>query len=370
MKVIHFPQFSAPYKGSFIRSLERLEIKGNDKYKFIYCFPRKTESTSWINEFSQNHQVYFTDDNVKKSTSEILEIFRKVKPDIVHTHFDGYDIPVTRARDRFFKETGKYIKVVWHLRNQIRYEENYLKKFYQYMIFKNHYGKWSKKVNIISVNEGMKCFVNEFSDRSKLNVQTEVIPNGIDVDYFISLKKNTEKNIDVFGAYGSYNSQKRIDLLLKAAIILNNKKLKFHIIIVNGIDTNDIISNLFKGEIPKWLTVMDRTRNVEEFYNKITCFVSTSVHETFSNAIAEATMFELPVIQSDIQGTMWNAENPSTFLFKSLDVEDLANVMEKVLSFPKEEMKKHCSITRQNNIDKYGVDLWAERVLKFYSKSQ
>src|SRR5690606_29938130 len=240
--------------------------------------------------------------------------------------------------------------------------------FYQYMIFKNHYGKWSKKVNIISVNEGMRCFVNEFSDRSKLNVQTEMIPNGINVNTFVK-KQNVNKNRKfVFGAF----SKQQITLLLKACEILDSKKSNFCIKIIKGVgqETESAVKEIFGNSIPNWLELVDRTDKIESFYSQISCFVSISTHETFSNAIAEATMFELPVIQSDIPGTMWNAENPSTFLFKSLDVEDLANVMEKVLSFPKEEMEKQCFITRQNNIDKYGVDLWAERVLKFYSKSQ
>lgn len=43
-----------------------------------------------------------------------------------------------------------------------------------------------------------------------------------------------------------------------------------------------------------------------------------------SMAIAEASIWGLPIIESDIIGTSWNRNNPSTFLFEAGNVEMLA----------------------------------------------
>lgn len=370
MIVIQFSQFSASYKGSFMRSLERLEKLGQEEYSFFYCFPISAKDSPWMDNFRKEHSVFFTNEKVEKSSYEILNIFRKVKPDLVHTHFDGYDLPVSKAREMFFRETGKYVKVIWHLRNQINYEKNYLKKFYQLIIFWNHYDRWGNSANVISVNEGMRNFIQNFSKREILTVKTEVIKNGIDTHYFIK-KQDLQKNKEfVFGAFGSFNDQKRIDILLKAGEILINKDLNFKVLLLKGIDTLEVVNKVFNNTVPFWVEVMERTNDIENFYNRLSCFVSTSVHETFSNAIAEATMFEIPVIQSDIPGTNWNAENPSTFLFESLNVEKLAAVMEKVLHYPKDKLNEKCEDTRQINIKKFGVDLWCEKIFKFYDNAQ
>ena len=56
MVIIQFAQFSAPYKGAFIRSLERLEELNKEKMKFVYVFPNKTKKNfldKWIYEWTR-----------------------------------------------------------------------------------------------------------------------------------------------------------------------------------------------------------------------------------------------------------------------------------------------------------------------------
>ena len=84
-----------------------------------------------------------------------------------------------------------------------------------------------------------------------------------------------------------------------------------------------------------------------------------------SVAVAEAEMFLLPVIQSDINGTFWNAEMPSTLLFPVEDAASLSEQMEKM-------MDDQCRIsamtlqTRQKVLDRFDLDLWCEKLLQIY----
>jgi glycosyltransferase involved in cell wall biosynthesis len=214
-----------------------------------------------------------------------------------------------------------------------------------------------------------KCFnLYENSILSFLTKKYLVLPNGIDTDYFTNTKENVVKNnLFTFGCIGGRNVQKRIDVLLKAGSILSKQSNKFDIIIIEGTDTRYIVNEFFNQSTPNWLKIVEPSENMIEFYSSLSCFVSTSVHETFSNAIAEASIFGLPVIQSDIEGTMWNSQNPSTFLFESLNHLDLQKQMLNVINLPKEELLLKCNISKENNIRKYNVKTWSKKVMEFYN---
>lgn len=368
MKVIHFSQFSAPYKGAFIKSLERLEELNRQNMKFVYVFPEKTKTTVWIKLFMTAHEVYFTHDDLMNGTDEIVNIFNKIEPNIVHTHFDGYDIPVAWATKKYLKKEGKEIKVIWHLHNSIAFHFNILKKIYQFFLFKYHYGYLASKVNIISVSQEMNHFVNRFKKRDRSKMFTGVLPNGVMLPESGNTKHHAiEEQYKVFGTFGGINKSKRVDLLLKAGQFLDNKNIKFKIVMTKGVDTVEVVNQFFKGKQPDWLELIDQTDNVIEFFGRINCFVSTSVHETFSYAILEATFNNIPVIQSGILGTAWNANNPSTFVFESLNEKDLSVKMEDFLEIPKKEMMQKCQETREINKSIYDVDIWCKKVVKIYN---
>lgn len=372
MKIIQLPQFSASFKGSFIRSLEKLQEHSRGDYEFVYCFPRAVKEREWMIDFQKKHKVYFTSDAVKSSTKEILNILKVENPDILHTHFEGYDVPCVKAVKRYTAATGKNIKIIWHKRNQFSYHPHLLKKAYQAYFFRHHYGFWGKDVNLIYVNETVGYFVKKHRYPFPFKGVEEVIQNGIEVNRFDGHAHFPfdSKEVFTFGSLGSRNIQKRIDTLFKAGKILQERGRRFQIVVTLGTDTAKIIRETFKVDVPNWLKPMEETSDILRFYKKLNCYVSTSVHETFSNAIAEASMFGMPVIQSDIPGTAWNAGNPSAFLFKMLDPVDLADIMEKVMDFSKEEMKKRCAISRKNNIEKYGIEKWCERILDFYKRAR
>lgn len=171
-----------------------------------------------------------------------------------------------------------------------------------------------------------------------------------------------------FLSYGGRNVQKRVDLLIKAALALSGTRDDFEVVITKGTDTEKVVNHIFNGDIPGWLRLIEQTDTIVDLLSSVDCFVSTSVHETFSYAVAEASVFGLPVIQSDIDGTMWNASNPSTFLFQSENVEDLACRMRDVIDLPKEDMRRRCEITRLRNVEQYSFDMWVNKIVDFLER--
>lgn len=138
--------------------------------------------------------------------------------------------------------------------------------------------------------------------------------------------------------------------------------------ITRGTDTDNVVAEKFGNKVPNWCHVVDQRENINELFEMADCFVSSSDAETFSYAICEATIANMPVIQSDIDGTLWNADNPSTFLFKQGDGNSLADAMMNYMKTNPRNLQQACLETRQNNLGRYGLYAWCERIIRFYEQ--
>ena len=160
-RLLCIAQYAAPYEGNFIASLEALEAILCKEYKceVAYVFPRLASSQAWIHKFMLEHRTFFTCNDVCHSYTELEKIREEYMPTLVHTHFDGYDLAVNKV---FFNG----VKIVWHMHNHLSYVNHPLKAIYQMWCFLQHYGWQSKNVNIISVSDEMKKFVEKWRKRS------------------------------------------------------------------------------------------------------------------------------------------------------------------------------------------------------------
>lgn len=138
--------------------------------------------------------------------------------------------------------------------------------------------------------------------------------------------------------------------------------------ITRGTDTDDVVLEKFGNNAPSWCHIVDQRENINELFEMADCFVSSSDAETFSYAICEATIANMPVIQSDIDGTSWNVENPSTYLFKQGDSDSLAEAMMNYMKSNPKDLQQACLETRRNNLARYGLDAWCERIIRFYEQ--
>lgn len=205
----------------------------------------------------------------------------------------------------------------------------------------------------------------KFIRRYRLGTQTyeSVIPNGINVSRIhpVCIQNNRPFT---FLAFAGRNVQKRVDLLLMAADALVKNGKQLNVVIVDG-NIPTVADTVF-GDKPDWLTEITPQEDINSVYAMADCFVSTSVHETFSYAIAEAAIFGLPIIQSDIEGTLWNANNPSTFLFKSENIEDLSRIMQRVMAISPKKLQEDCETSAKNIIRDYSLESWSEKVIEFF----
>ena len=219
-------QYAAPYEGNFMKSLYALENHLKDYgCRVVYVLPQKADKCHWFSNASKLHEILLIDDNPSKTVSQLARIFLEVNPSIIHTHFDGYDMPVVKAVRKLGMEEN--VKVVWHLHDHLSFMNNIVKKVYQVYGFLMHYGKYAKNVFVIGVGEEITYFANTwFKLWNNGNFKRlAIIPNAIDSTRITTLKNN-EKVGKSFLAFGGRNVSKRIDLLLNAASILNGRGVK------------------------------------------------------------------------------------------------------------------------------------------------
>lgn len=360
-RYIHFvSHYAAPYKGNFIASLEVLE-KALNEYSVVYSFPRKAENQPWMPEFRQNHTVRFTDDDVRSSQAvqQLAEIFTEFPPLLIHTHFDGYDVSVVRAAKLFD------CNIVWHMHNWLSFMPNIIKRAYQYWCFFRHYGLVPKKnVYLISCCEEMRKFACKYGFPSK---QAITIPNGIDKSRFkLPVPRPSNREPFVFLAFGGRNTDKRVDLICEASNLFNTDT-QYEIWITEGVDTKEIISR-YKGA--RNIKIIPQSENVGILYSMAHCFISSSVHETFSYAIAEASLCGCAIIQSDISGTVWNRKGAATFVFPSEDVQTLADRMQEVMNEDESKLTERCQAASDFILQNYSLHAWRDKILQFYKDNK
>lgn len=368
--IIFAAQYAAPYEGNFIKSLrtlaQKLEARGG--YKVSYIFPEAAKRQAWMPEFRNCNQVYFTVDDVRSSIAlvQLREIISKLNPILIHTHFDGYDLSMRKA--------GAQCPIVWHLHNWLSFMPNLLKAVYQRLGFYLHYGRGSRKdIYAISVCQEMIDFIVRFGFKRQHAV---CIPNGIDLSritppfshviHNLANKGWDKRAAYSFLAFGGRNISKRIDLFYKAGERLYKEGVTDFVCYVTiGTDTCETVKVL-GGEQP-WFKLIPQNDDINQIFAQADCFVSTSTCETFSYAIAEASYYGLPIIQSDIPGTSWNRPSQTTLWFESENVEDLARQMKRMMEVTPASLAHALQQASEGIQQNYSLDSWADKVISSYN---
>ena len=378
--------YEAPYGSNFIRMLTALAERLKSEYncKIYLIFPEQP-SKYWITELQSRFTVGFTRKPYRKSTPDFLRMFHEWQIDLVHTHFEAYDEPVAKA----VKCTGHDIHMVWHLHDNITLDKTGLsipliRKLKTHISFWLHYGYWGKKAYFVPVSTEVgnienhyrnhffsfpnEELPNEILEKVQL-IRGEVVINGIDMSrieakYPYELPKGKIR----FLTFGGHTIRKGIPTILDAAEKLESYGIDFMLSITKGVGTLDYINQRYANQLPTWLVLLDQTENICALFDSHSCFISAALKETMSMAIAEASIYGLPVIQSNIAGTWWNSSNPSTFLFHVGNADDLSNKMIEVIKANRVNLKEKCRETSENNYMLLSMQRWCGKIIEIYKK--
>ena len=384
-RILFVMVLAAEYGGNLIPSWQYYSRKLKNEYhaRIAWVFPHQP-AKKWLTDLQKEDDVFFIPPPQSVDViKELGKVILQFRPDIIHSHFELYDIAVSKAVKRYAPQT----RMVWHVHDIMSFDVKgvshpVLRYIRRRILYSLRYHVYGRDAWFVAVSDEMAHFVNYFRrhffttpppfDRTKIDrtcwVRTTSLMNGLSLPRLGDIPHEKPKTASVpfrFLTFGGNFHGKGIDTVLDAGRRLEQKNRKFQIIITRGNDLEMSIMDHMNGHIPPWLKIVEQTEHVRDLFLNADCYISASRGETMSVAVAEAEMFLLPVIQSDINGTFWNAEMPSTLLFPVEDAASLSEQMEKM-------MDDQCRIsamtlqTRQKVLDRFDLDLWCEKLLQIY----
>jgi glycosyltransferase involved in cell wall biosynthesis len=142
--------------------------------------------------------------------------------------------------------------------------------------------------------------------------RNKLIPNGFELDNFVydhnkrnALRKyfGFDINQKVLITIGRWNIQKDYYTLLEAIDTVKKNGHQFKLIMVgNGLDTDntELNSIIRKYSIEEYVILLGKRSDIPDLLSMADVYVSSSLGESFSNAIGEAMACELTCIVTDV----------------------------------------------------------------------
>jgi len=307
-----------------------------------------------------------------KSLWKLYRLFKKEKPDIVHSHtpkagllamiaakFAGVRIRIhTIAGLRFMtvsgmtrrilismeKLTGKAAQYVWPNSHSLL---NYIR---QYKLVSE------KKLEVIGHGSSNGVDLNRFSASA---LKPEKI---IEIKQLLSYDENCFYILNM----GRIVKDKGIDEVLKSFAIVHAAEPKYRLIVLGAFeDELDPISNEAREILKTHPAIIhiDWSDDVEYFMHLSHLLVHASYREGFPNTLLQAGAMNCPIICSAIEGSIdIVTHNETGLLFQPQNANDLLEKLRYALSHS-EEMKTY-AINLRNKIEKYFSQQYLHACLK------
>ena len=354
MTVLQVCAYGADYPGNFIASLEALEAALKEKgIHTIYAFVEKASAKPWCKEIQKRTKVYFLPEAKARILPKTYRIFNRIyhenAVDIVHSHFELYDIPATVA-------APKDTKIFWHLHDPINPGTGL-----RGILWKLQYGVVGKRANLISVADFYRDAVIKMGFPA---AQAVTVLNCINLNRIRDCRNSTEKPYD-FLTFGWDFYRKGDDLILQACDRLERDGYQFRLLLNGNEQTWPKLEQYLNGRKPAYLECGNPVSDINQLFDNSKVFIQASRRETFSYAVCEAAYAGLPVISSDIAGLEWAHELPSVTFFPSEDVQTLYEAMKTFLdgqTISEQAVQK----SRKHIEDTLSLEVWAKHVMEHY----
>ncbi|MDD3985701.1 MAG: glycosyltransferase family 4 protein [Methanobacterium sp.] len=341
MKIIQTPVRFYPYTGGvenyvYYMSKELVNLGHNVKVICANEPPSKKEDI--VDGIHIKRLPYITKIANTNITPGFPVTISKENYDIIHTH-----IPTPWSAD-WSSIISKYKKkpmvVTYH--NDIVGSgfANYIAKFYNSTALKSVLNN-ADKIIITQPNYiKYSLYLDKYEDK------IEVVPNGVDVEKFKSLKISKSKNTLFFlSLLDEFHKYKGLDYLLKAILIVKNTIPDIKLVIGGKGSLLDyyhkmvvdlgLIKNVeFHGFIPE--------EKIVEYYNMSNIFILPSIsslQEGFGIVVLEAMACETPVISTEIVGVAVDVKKSNSgIIIPPKDTKQLAEAIIKILNHKNPEI--------------------------------
>lgn len=348
MEILQVSAYAGSTGGNHIASLLRLEKSMEERgFKTVYALLDTVREYEWCKQLQKQSTVYFLPverarirfDTYRKMT----QIFKNHDIQIVHSHFELYDIPVVVT-------APKNVKVFWHLHDAL--EELYAKASYSRKILTRvQYKLFTKSVKIISVARKHGEFVSKLGCDYKKVIY---VSNGIDLSRILPAEGKGSRSTFLMFSWDYF--RKGVDLAVKASDTLISEGLSLTLALVPG---NVPQSHPFIQSVPP-------ENNVNLLFSKAGCFLHLSRAEGLSYALLEAIYSGIPVICSDIPENMPVKECPTVLIVPSENVERITHIMKKFLLGEIEFSTEDIEISRDIISTRFSIEKWITNIMDIY----
>lgn len=340
--------YYGPYYSNFVCSMlsfhKKMQQNGN---KTIFVFPKEVENFSWVELLKKENATIYYLPYKPHSLSNVIalrKIFKKEKINLIYSHMCGWDFTARFA--------APFTPIIWHMHMRVLVSD-----------WKHKLKNWLKfriigigKVYHIAVSSPATNAINSLNPRNKCTF----IPNALQFDRLGKLPERKHSEPYKLLIFGWAPIVKGLDITLDACEVINKDKLQVELIVSSQDKTYTYINERY-NKTPEWLKLVPPTDKIAELYASVDCMVSASRAEGFSYAIAEAIYTGLPIVYSDIPGTLWTSDFESTYIFESGNPASLISAINKVTNNP-------ISLeSQQNNRRKmeelYSMDAWVNQVM-------
>lgn len=206
---------------------------------------------------------------------------------------------------------------VWHIREFGKEDFNRMYIMPKWYVKK----RFDSATVLICVSEALK---NKYSQFVSNQEKVQVVYNGVADTKPTTYVKHDKLRFLIAGRVCEEKGQLYAIRAIQNLIQMGKNKVE--LIIAGEIEDDNIKTYVDANELDKYVTFIGQTENLDAYREKIDVELVCSKCEAFGRVTAEAMMKGHPVIGSASGGTIELIENGKDgFLYKSMDVKDLAN---------------------------------------------
>ena len=321
--------------------------------------------------------------NSKGQTKQLIESLKAYDPDLIHMHnIHGFYLDVETLFG-YLKTCGK--PVVWTLHDCWSFTghcayfdfvhcnkwktacENcpQYRNSYPYALFKD--GSKDNYIRKKAAFQGVKGltivtpskWLGELVKESYLKeYPVKVIPNGIDLEKFVSQKSGKRDKHLILGVANVWDRRKGLDYLKELSQMLDSDKYEVAAV---GVSKKQI------GELPDGMIGIEHTQNVEELmqlYSEASVYVNPTLEDNFPTTNLEALACGTPVVTFATGGSVESIDETCGRIVPQKDVKGLCKAVIELCDNV-ENMREAC---RKRALDYNKYDRFGE-YLNLYEES-
>jgi glycosyltransferase involved in cell wall biosynthesis len=364
--VIQLPLWNSPYLGNFMSS--ELAFARTVQARFglgtHFVLGDGAEGQPWLRDIEAQGATWSVlPPRISRWHSHIKRVVGEYDPALLHTHFTAADLQSASIASK----VG--VPCIWHIRTGFT--------GYSLQQRAKDLVKWRliaqrRVARIIAVSTWLGELVCR---RGAPADRVDVLPNPVVLDRFERLpdraqareRLGLEPHADVVLALGWWPEVKGVDVFLSSMEAIAAQHPSINALLVGNEQMDEYLAEHLPRK-PAWLRTSPFVEDAAWLFAAADMFVSASRHEGQSAAIGEAIACGLPVVMSDIAGTVSWGKAPNVLTFPSEDAPALAARLEQLLAQSPGARAAASAQNRDWAHAHLGPAPWCERLSEIYQE--